>query len=725
MDQSPRPSPSSFCPGCQQHTLGPVLECQGKGRDLLNYKRLYQRCDCGKHVWCTGRAALEDIPEEVQVNFAIKQSLEANGTDADNGGVPCAMPTCRNAKGVPRRSNTSCRRQPQYCSSCCKAGGGCPTHRLNGRDMPTVASVGGTSTTAVDATRPRSIYARPLSEAYARPYALAHTQRFRATVKVEAEATQQEIMANTFAVVVYRKDAPVPPEHFKLVAENHRFVPANHPAILSFAQNGLIAVLDSLAPPKWVNHDVRVGIQVGAANTRILLKVLDVVECLDVDVEITHLPPPPSPTRSSVPLGVALTPKVAPFDPDLDILPIDPPPVVLVSKGKFPLPYTCDMASPMAMLAEHKGKAIEKAFPGVFPSILFKKKTVYKHISFYNDALKLGLVSKLAALGRTEPGRWKHLVSAVEHNRKPGGGSNPEGMVIDLTEGRSTAAEIQSIVAQEVNTGVDGPQNLLVYDEFVPTNTFIMTMSEYRRRNGVVEDFHAGPTVTFDIFFDCVTGSRFNVHLGHFTHPEVGMLACVVKNMRDQDSMTVWVEGARSAEGKTLWENFQKECSDKNVPLPNIEFAATSLLIDSNADTDATHGFYLAQPFYNGASVNSNALEIDGAEFRNALSAFSHWTYKMSSYNSVYVDFEGFVSSNGYRVFDSKTHIMDLTDSVGTGTNFNFARSLGEHGVGQFRDTHNCNGVCGALMLGFLPVVFPPPRVVEHEDAQGDSTMPF
>jgi hypothetical protein len=39
--------------------------------------------------------------------------------------------------------------------------------------------------------------------------------------------------------------------------------------------------------------------------------------------------------------------------------------------------------------------------------------------------------------------------------------------------------------------------------------------------------------------------------------------------------------------------------------------------------------------------VAFNDLGLETAEFRNVLSAFSHWTYKCSNYNSVYVDFEG------------------------------------------------------------------------------------
>ncbi|KAJ7760017.1 hypothetical protein B0H16DRAFT_1456728 [Mycena metata] len=704
--------PDLRCPRCNRPDLGPLLQCQGRGKDVLNYNRPYQRCQCGAHLWYGPKAALEDIPEHVQLEFAIKKSLaENNGTGKDNG-VFCSESTCRNSQGGARRANLQCGRTPIQCATCCKANGGCPAHPLSARDVPTAASSSGRA--APLANPPRSIHARPLNASYAMPYARAHNHLFRANAKVEQEATQQEILANTFTVVLYKKDAPAPAEHFKLVAENRRFVPANHPAIAVFAQNGLVAVLESRSPPKWINHDVRVGIPV-TTNTRILLKVLDVVNCADLELELPPLPLLPSPLSSTSLLRV--DPKPIPSHPDLELRPIEPLTssldLVVAKKKRFPLRYTCDMEPRIHTLVGVKGQAIAAAFMHAFPGMLYKKGTVYKHISFYSDAVKLGLVRTFSDQGRTDRGQWKLLVSAVEASRKRGENvSQPELMVVDLTQGRTTPAELELTVAgeQQLQNAEGGPQNMFIYDELVEHTTLELKMKQYKKVHGVIQDY--GPDdcapLAFDIFTHFVPGSRFNVHLANFVHPEFGRIACAFKNMRDDQGNNIWVEGARWAEGHFLWEGFKNVSAAANILLPDIEFASTSLLTDPNPAANTY--FYLAQPFYNGTRLNSCDFDADTDEFRTALSAFSHWTYKISNYNSVYVEFEGFMLARGYRVFDSKTHTLDSRNNP---FGYDFLRSQGEQGVKAFRDTHNCNAICARLRLDSLPVVFPPP--VEEE----------
>lgn len=211
------------------------------------------------------------------------------------------------------------------------------------------------------------------------------------------------------------QEAPVPADIFRLVADQHKFVAAQFPAIMLVAQSGLIAVLDSVSPPKWVNHDIRVAIPVNSGS-KVLIKALDVVNCAELQLEILSLSAALSaPNIFTVPNARA-DPNTH-TDIDFDPIPIDPPPPSTGPghRRRFALEYTCDMRGPMTAIAGIKGPAaIKEAFILELPDIPFKSKTVYKHQQYFRDGIKHGLVGKLSALGRTPPGQWKELVKAVE-----------------------------------------------------------------------------------------------------------------------------------------------------------------------------------------------------------------------------------------------------------------------------------------------------------------------
>ncbi|KAF7366247.1 hypothetical protein MVEN_00502100 [Mycena venus] len=702
-----------LCPKCKRNTLSLPTEASGMNNDILNYRRKYQTCDCGYFHWNQGKTALEDIPDDVKMQFAMRSSLKTPQPSETH--VLCGESNCQTNSNQRRRANKECGHNPVLCANCCKAKGGCPVHRCTTRDVPSVS--GSSTTTAVDTPdEPRRYFARPLDSEYARPYIQAHQHRFLANSRVEEDAKLKDIEDNTFTAVVWKKDAPAPAELFRLVADQHKFAPANFPAIMQVAQNGLIAVLDSVSL-KWVNHDIRLPIPVNC-GLRILLRAIDVVDCAEFEAEISSLPPVLSAPISST---SSVVPTALPEDDSDDPVPVDPPPSVKAEPKKFPLKYTCDMRKPMAGIAGIAGRdKIEGAFMEAFPGIPYKSKTVYKHLRFYRQGLTHGFIEKFAAHGRTPSGRWNEMVSALKAvktgKRVPltlAPTPKPEPRVIDLTQGRASRAEIQSVI-NDVDAGMQGPQNVLVYDG--DKKVCQMKMSHFRVMNGVLQDYSPDePLSTFEIWEEYHSGTRFKVHMSNFTrpsHPTVDKIACVFKDLPAQDnhSTTVWIEGARSAECKAMWEYFQTAAVARGIKLPDIDFAATALLTNN-----VTGLLSLTQPFYHGVRVPLSSLVAD---FWDALSAFSHWTYKWNDYNSVYVDFEGLLSGNGYRIFDSRTHIIDLNKNRG----FDFMTSQGEQGVREFRDSHNCNSICSALGLGPLPLVFPPPPSMLELD-EGDRWM--
>lgn len=126
-----------------------------------------------------------------------------------------------------------------------------------------------------------------------------------------------------------------------------------------------------------------------------------------------------------------------------------------------------------------------------------------------------------------------------------------------------------------------------------------------------------------------------------------------MKYVPGQDSQTVWVEGARSAECHLLWERFQSSATAANIQLPGTfpSVLANRLHIDACTDvaaittcllTDVVSGdMYLGQPWFYGQRWDVNTLDVHAVDVRDTLAAFSHFTYQMNNHNSVYVDFEG------------------------------------------------------------------------------------
>jgi hypothetical protein len=78
----------------------------------------------------------------------------------------------------------------------------------------------------------------------------------------------------------------------------------------------------------------------------------------------------------------------------------------------------------------------------------------------------------------------------------------------------------------------------------------------------------------------------------------------------------------------------------------------------------------------------------------------------------------GLLSGDGFRIFDSRTYIIDVNKNRG----FHFMGSQGEQGVKALRDSHDCNAICSGLGLGPLPLIFPPPPSMQELD-EGDRWM--
>ncbi|KAJ7500717.1 hypothetical protein B0H11DRAFT_2225116 [Mycena galericulata] len=465
-DLNPPPTATSnICPECHNHALGAVKKCQGNGKNVQNWERHYQRCSaCTYYLWHDPPTPLELTPDDVQVRFAAKASLAEAQQVNSKAAISCAAPNCRDSKGEPRRANIQCERTPFWCATCCKASGGCRSHRPAARDVSTRAD------TTLN------------SEYYNCCRATTHFYS-----SIEPQLRPADLEANTFYTAAWTKDALVPPEYYTLVADRQgKFVVGRCPPIAALALNGFISVLEPSPTPRWVNHDIRIPIPVNA-DLWILLKAPAVVDCFELELELSQLPVPvPSAPRSIPPSAPPSTPPSASAAPptpdptcnDLDVVLIDAPASSLAEPrpgNRFPLKYTCDMEQAFAALAAVKGESRRGIFAKHFPNLKYCQGTVYKHLLIYSDALKYNLMAKSSQHGRSAQGLWKELIRQIEL-KKASAAPHPAPRappgVVDLTEGRASA-EIQTMV----DAGME--DNTIFFDDDVAFTIVPMKMSHY------------------------------------------------------------------------------------------------------------------------------------------------------------------------------------------------------------------------------------------------------
>ncbi|KAJ7908472.1 hypothetical protein B0H13DRAFT_2331339 [Mycena leptocephala] len=193
--------------------------------------------------------------------------------------------------------------------------------------------------------------------------------------------------------------------------------------------------------------------------------------------------------------------------------------------------------------------------------------------------------------------------------------------------------------------------------------------------------------------------------LGQYSPDGIELASVAVKSLLLSDAdavamwvsreMAVWSEAARQAECHLQYALFKSKAAAVDLDLSAVEILSTFLFscLDKNVKT------FIAQPWECGVQFSFHSLDHQSAAYQT-LSAFSHFTYETRNHRSVYVDFQGFQTVNGYRVFDSLTHIIDHTDSP---SDYPALGSLGRDGIEQFVQNHTCGSTCQALDLNPLP----------------------
>ncbi|KAJ6606091.1 hypothetical protein DFH09DRAFT_1066984 [Mycena vulgaris] len=237
---------STLCPKCHNHSLGGIKQCKGKGTDVQNWSCINDQCELDA---ITKNGTTHGL-HYIWSPMLFKSSSFGECLWQKRGKrLPTLVFFFRNQPVLILTVNLAAR-----IMSAVGVHSSAPIAARLTEDVLLTAS------TALDAT-PRHEFTRPLDPSYARPYVQAHRHLIDANARVDEKNRPRALESSSFHAVVWTKAAPAPPEHFRLVAHvRGRFVVSECPSLAAFAQNGLLAVLDSYSLPRWLNHDVRVPI---------------------------------------------------------------------------------------------------------------------------------------------------------------------------------------------------------------------------------------------------------------------------------------------------------------------------------------------------------------------------------------------------------------------------------------------------------------------------------
>ncbi|KAJ7279493.1 hypothetical protein C8J57DRAFT_1712536 [Mycena rebaudengoi] len=564
-----------------------------------------------------------------------------------------------------------------------------------------------------DTTVIRRTFARPLDEGYAKNYISRHRQLLDANAKMEAIQKLKDLTTNSIHVVLWTK-VNYPPQHFRLVnSQPGKFVPQEHAIVMAAAElkaAGFIQHLAAVYPsPLWVVHDARVGIPIigSSSNARILLRKVSLSDddCLGLNAEISLIPLIPIDEHPH-PLGaiaqarrlLALSSSSTPSRNSSPELPSSSKSSPAPPESQEPADDKREMRPlPFPLKNRLSVSALSNAFLAQpsFKNCRFKSQTVYKHLRIYNDAV----AADISLSGDT---KWADVVKQVE------------ALKTAVTESTALPKTIEVIDNEDEDELGFDVKNL--------------RLEIYRRSGGILETFSPPDSYMDVIVLDqYAPGKRMRVHMAQYMANGNLKTIALKKiflpgqwfDLWHNKTVATWVEGARLAECGILWQAFASRVRAVDIDLIGVEVLETfSFCQDDN--------IYFAQSWECGSKffVNtwSSDLPIDAPNqvaVVEILTAFSHFTYQHHNHRSVFVDFEGFITQEGYRVFDSRTHSLvamlsydnEHNDEHGEHADETlqqpFLQSLDAAGIKDFTDTHTCNRVCKALELNSIPLVFP------------------
>ncbi|KDQ11489.1 hypothetical protein BOTBODRAFT_189848 [Botryobasidium botryosum FD-172 SS1] len=707
--------PYIACSRCgSASSLSPVAVCQAIKGLLENHGRHYQRCNCGCHLWLEAACPPGDLPEDIRIRIAIRDSTAKKATAHSNASpsstgkanrILCANSGCQVGHHQrPARANKSCSRPLPFCKGCCLASGGCSyephrrsRHASGSSSNATVASSSKLSLSPVSGgpASPNPTPALPVPASYMR---LAPTHLMVAKPGVSAPNTlpsKKTQIANMVTLKIHTENETVHP-HRVFSPDKDVFVLDMHIdqlAKLNIIFDTMVQWFDP-ASNEWVTQGVDAPIEI-PSNRIITLARIGVVPPLfspekgkgkapqlsrDVILDMPNRPANAAPSS----------------DEEYDCDSVGS----ATHTKRFPLMYACEMVPGLQVLRDkfpsnRNRTTLPEEFPRVFLGCSFKASTYQKHRGAWRKADEYGILERYVAAGKTADGLWARLVQEVEARRAL---EDDEIQEIEPPQG---AAPANSIIEHAVFKHE--------WREFIDEHTGDADFG------GV---FH--PDQVFSIFQEslplCV-GSRKTVYRITFDDQESGALMTYVakqynqgyppKNSSDMRlvappfslSNFYRIDAEHFARGNEIVREFQQLAHSKSMVIYNFSFANTYLFEAPSDDGEGPYWQCQAMLDMTAsedvAVTGTEAIGVLSGLRARTLNAFIHYTYwDLNSSVKRYFGFE----------YDNKPHLcFDNLQGFDNGTSVTLVDMTTYTSVGgefyHFAQKHSCTAMCTQLGL--------------------------
>ncbi|KAF8576617.1 hypothetical protein K439DRAFT_1622731 [Ramaria rubella] len=363
---------------------------------------------------------LDKVPEEVKVNFALRQSLQEWKHAGLDTTLLCEVPDCHTRTGHPRHANHLCERVPRACMPCCKRLGGCKKHPLHAGDLNGLLSpsLGSHSNRSRESPVPSSSqvpmatpvqFACPLPADYGHAYVANHQARQERAEQAAALLKAHGDLMRAVTIIFWDG------------------TPANAPWVhrVQSEQPGQISlILHPDVVQHWVSQSIQVPIPVSTSG-RILIRSLNATDedCHDLKTEIdcvTDITPLAVTHKHMRPSSHVEEPskKMSKQSSSESIRRLEPDemPVVQdtgVDLSKLPFRYVCTHVPGMEIMLNVEN-GIADAFHEAFPVTTYIQSTFYKVQGLYRQAHELGILAKYIAYGQSVQGLWSEMHKEVE-----------------------------------------------------------------------------------------------------------------------------------------------------------------------------------------------------------------------------------------------------------------------------------------------------------------------
>ncbi|KAF8509338.1 hypothetical protein JB92DRAFT_3119984 [Gautieria morchelliformis] len=574
---------------------------KGNGKYIGNFNRWYQICaKCNDFLAHGPPTPLHKVPEDVQLDFAMRQSAQAKN---DKGNLPHARTTAGNVSDT--AGNTSA------------------ASKDVSESLPPSVGV-------------KQTYARPLPPGYGHAFVAHHHAREARADETFKRQKAQNALARTATLALWdgAGDEGHPWIHRVQTQSLGQLCLTDHPEIIQ-----------RLAVPTSGRVLLR---KVSLCDTQCLGLEDEIGRVTDkVALTVTHKRTRSSTDSSNISQPQAKAIKLTGEEPTNDGTILNSTRNATIQK--LPFTYVCQHVTGMTIMldVEHQ---VSETFKGAFPGTEWVRSTFYKTRALYIQAREQGILDEFIDSGETPQGRWSELRKRLDASRNGEAAAENQGQENFTQKDNSTTTVY---IAEKHHVGWPP---FAADDDQALSHPNVVNISVYWDPN-----IHGTCQITVDNEVRVIGCHKDGRRL---VAREQGLALYFTKRFLPHDSHSLdrMLHDEAILLGTTsVWLNrFKEKAQTVGVQLADCTVVKGCIWHDRDNPSVA----WYAQPYLSGRLVHTNFPIVPSATctpFKDTLNAFTHYIVVESGRHEIVVDVQGMDDGGHISIFDCKLHTDGTT----------------------------------------------------------------